>query len=383
MTHNPQPTPHNHTSKHILLLPGDGIGPEVVAQVSKLIEWLNNNTDKNFTTDTKLVGGCAYDEFGSPLPDATLDAAKAADSVLLGAVGGTKWEPLPIADRPERGLLGLRKELELFANLRPAICFEALAEASTLKREVISGLDIMIVRELTGGIYFGEPRGVKTLNDGQRMGYNTYTYTTDEVKRIGRVAFDLAKKRGGRVCSVDKANVLECTEMWREEMTELHAKEYSDMELSHMYVDNAAMQLVRNPKQFDVMVTGNVFGDILSDCAAMLTGSLGMLPSASLGAKDETGKTAGMYEPVHGSAPDIAGQDKANPIATILSFAMMLRYSFGYMVEADAVEAAVDSALANGYRTADIMQDGMKLIGTEEMGDAIINAMANSQEQAA
>lgn len=369
-------------TKHILLLPGDGIGPEVVAQVSKLIDWLNANTDKQFTTETKLVGGAAYDETESPLPQDTLDAAKAADAVLLGAVGGPKWEPLPIAVRPEKGLLGLRKELELFANLRPALCFDALAEASTLTYEVISGLDIMIVRELTGGIYSGEPRGVKELNDGQRMGFNTYTYTTNEVKRIGRIAFDLAKKRGGRVCSVDKANVLECTEMWREEMIALHGEEYADMELSHMYVDNAAMQLVRNPKQFDVMVTGNMFGDILSDCAAMLTGSLGMLPSASLGAEKD-GKTPGMYEPVHGSAPDIAGQDIANPIATILSFAMMLRYSFGYGAEADAIEKAVDSALAEGYRTADIMQDGMQQIGTEAMGDAIVKALASTQQKAA
>ncbi len=361
-------------SKHILLLPGDGIGQEVVAQVSRIIDWLNETTDKKFTTDTKLVGGCAYDVFGTPLPDETLDAAKAADAVLLGAVGGPKWEPLPIASRPEKGLLGLRKELELFANLRPALCFDALSDASTLKHEVISGLDIMIVRELTGGIYFGEPRGVELLADGQRRGYNTYTYTTNEVKRIGRVAFDLAKKRNGRVCSVDKANVLECTEMWREEMIALHQAEYADLELTHMYVDNAAMQLVRNPKQFDVMVTGNMFGDILSDCAAMLTGSLGMLPSASLGA-EKHGKIAGMYEPVHGSAPDIAGQDKANPIATILSFAMMLRYSFNYSAEADAIENAVNITLAEGFRTSDIMQHSMTLLGTTAMGDQILKTL--------
>lgn len=369
-------------TKHILLLPGDGIGPEVCAQVDKLIEWLNSNTDKRFTTETKLVGGAAYDETGSPLPEDTLAAAKSADAVLLGAVGGPKWEPLPIAVRPEKGLLGLRKELQLFANLRPALCFDALAEASTLKYDVISGLDIMIVRELTGGIYFGEPRGVKELNDGQRMGFNTYTYTTDEVKRIGRIAFDLAKKRNGRVCSVDKANVLECTEMWREEMTALHTEEYADLELSHMYVDNAAMQLVRNPKQFDVMVTGNMFGDILSDCAAMLTGSLGMLPSASLGA-EKNGKTPGMYEPVHGSAPDIASQDKANPIATILSFAMMLRYSFSYAAEADAVEQAVNAALAANYRTGDIMQEGATQVGTQEMGDLIVQQLEQTLKKAA
>lgn len=370
-------------TKHILLLPGDGIGVEVVAQVAKLIEWFNQNTSRKFTTETALIGGAAYDATGNPLPQETIDAAKKADAVLLGAVGGPKWESLPIAVRPEKGLLGIRKALELFANLRPALCFDALAEASTLKREVIGGLDIMIVRELTGGIYFGEPRGVKTLNDGQRMGFNTLVYTTNEVKRIGRVAFDLARKRAGRVCSVDKANVLECTEMWREEMTALHTAEYSDCELSHMYVDNAAMQLVRNPKQFDVMVTTNMFGDILSDCAAMLTGSLGMLPSASLGAADASGKTPGLYEPVHGSAPDIAGKNIANPIATILSFAMMLRYSFGYGAEADAVEAAVNAVLAEGFRTADIMQDGAKKLGTDEMGDRIVAGLAQKLASAA
>lgn len=370
-------------SKHILLLPGDGIGPEVTNEVVKLIDWLNANTGIQLTYETALVGGCAYDETGSPLPAETLEKAKEADAILLGAVGGPKWEPLSFDVRPERGLLGLRKELGLFANLRPAMCFDALAEASTLKHEVIAGLDIMIVRELTGGIYFGEPRGVQELNDGKRRGFNTLTYTTDEVIRIGQVAFELAQKRQGRLCSVDKANVLECTEMWREEMQKLGDTSYSDVELSHMYVDNAAMQLVRNPKQFDVMVTTNMFGDILSDCAAMLTGSLGMLPSASLGKKQSDGKLPGMYEPVHGSAPDIAGQDIANPIATILSFAMMLRYSFNYAKEADMVEQAVSAVLANGYRTADIMQAGMKKVGTTEMGDQITSALQNSLKKAA
>jgi 3-isopropylmalate dehydrogenase len=331
-----------------------------------------------------LVGGSAYDEFGTPLPDLTLSAAKKADAVLLGAVGGPKWESLPFDVRPERGLLGLRKELGLFANLRPAMCFEALADASTLKHEVISGLDIMIVRELTGGIYFGEPRGVEDTHDGQRKGYNTLTYTTSEIHRIAKVAFELAQKRNGRVCSVDKANVLECTELWREEVQKLHDESYSDIELSHMYVDNAAMQLVRNPKQFDVMVTGNMFGDILSDCAAMLTGSLGMLPSASLGEQQADGKIPSMYEPVHGSAPDIAGQNIANPIATILSFAMLLRYSFGHSAEADMLEQAVNDVLASGYRTADIMQDGSQKLGTKEMGDAVIAALDKlAQKQAA
>ena len=370
-------------TRHILLLPGDGIGPEVTAEVVKLIDWFNANSSLALTHETSLVGGCAYDAEGTPLSDATLEKAKQADAILLGAVGGPKWEPLPFDVRPERGLLALRKELGLFANLRPAMCFDALAEASTLKHEVISGLDIMIVRELTGGIYFGQPRGVETLPDGRKKGYNTLTYTSDEVSRIGRVAFELAQKRDGRVCSVDKANVLECTEMWRDEMQALRDAEYASIELSHMYVDNAAMQLVRNPKQFDVMVTTNMFGDILSDCAAMLTGSLGMLPSASLGEKQASGKLPGMYEPVHGSAPDIAGQNIANPLATILSFAMMLRYSFNEGAAADMVEAAVADILAQGYRTADIMQDGMKKVGTAEMGDAILASLQQQQKKAA
>lgn len=368
-------------SKHILLLPGDGIGPEVVAETKKIIDWFSTHRGQAYTTSEGLLGGAAYDATGNPLPQETLDAARKADAVLLGAVGGPKWEPLPIAVRPEKGLLGIRKELGLFANLRPAICFSALADASTLKHEVIAGLDIMIVRELTGGIYFGQPRGVETLPDGTRKGVNSLVYTTPEVHRIARVAFDLAAKRGGKVCSIDKANVLECTEMWREEVQHIHDTEYPTLELSHMYVDNASMQLVRNPKQFDVIVTTNMFGDIISDTAAMLTGSLGMLPSASLGAKDEaTGKIPSLYEPVHGSAPDIAGQGLANPIATILSFAMMLRYSFERGADADLLESAVNRVLEQGLRTADIMQDGGKKLGTSEMGDAIIAALQNSAD---
>lgn len=364
------------TSKHILLLPGDGIGPEVVAETQKIIDWFSANRSVKYTTSQGLIGGIAYDETGNPLPQETLDAAHKADAILLGAVGGPKWEPLPIAVRPEKGLLGIRKALELFANLRPAICFSALADASTLKHEVIAGLDIMIVRELTGGIYFGQPRGVETLPDGTRKGVNSLVYTSPEVHRIARVAFELAAKRNGKVCSVDKANVLECTEMWREEVQKIHDTEYPQIALSHMYVDNASMQLVRNPKQFDVIVTTNMFGDIISDTAAMLTGSLGMLPSASLGARDEaTGKIPALYEPVHGSAPDIAGQGIANPIATILSFAMMLRYSFGLSADADLLENAITSVLEAGFRTGDIMQDGAKKVGTAEMGNAIISAL--------
>ena len=358
-------------TKHILLLAGDGIGPEVVAQAKRVLEAVSHD----FSFSDALIGGAAYDAVGTPFPAETLEAARKADAILLGAVGGPKWEALDYAVRPERGLLGIRKELDLFANLRPALCFEALADASTLKREVISGLDILIVRELTGDIYFGEPRGVSVEN-GHRVGRNTMIYADWEVQRIGRVALDLARKRGGKLCSVDKANVLECTEMWREEVQKLRDSEYTDIELSHMYVDNAAMQLVRNPKQFDVMVTGNIFGDILSDCAAMLTGSLGMLPSASLGAEKD-GKRAALYEPVHGSAPDIAGKGIANPIATILSVAMMLRYSFSMGAEADRVERAVANVLAQGLRTGDIMQDGATKVGTKAMGDAILAALVS------
>jgi 3-isopropylmalate dehydrogenase len=359
-------------TKNILLLAGDGIGPEVVAETKKIIDWFSNNGDVKFVTSNALLGGVAYDAVGTPFPDETVVAAKKSDAVLLGAVGGPKWESLPIASRPEKGLLGIRKELGLFANLRPAVCFDALADASTLKHEVVAGLDIMIVRELTGGIYFGQPRGVETLPDGTRKGINTEVYTSPEVIRIARVAFELAKKRGGKLCSVDKANVLECTEMWREEVIKIGQVEYPNIQLSHMYVDNAAMQLVRNPKQFDVMVTNNMFGDILSDVASMLTGSLGMLPSASLGVAG----TPALYEPVHGSAPDIAGKGIANPIATILSFAMMLRYSFDMKKEADKLEAAIKAVLSKGLRTADIMQEGKKKLSTSEMGDAILKELA-------
>lgn len=367
--------------KKVLVLPGDGIGKEVTAQAVRILEWLGKNNHGSYKIEYGLIGGSAYDETGYPLPEETLTKAKASDAVLLGAVGGVKWESLDISVRPEKGLLGIRKGLELFANLRPAIVFEELADASTLKREIVSGLDIMILRELTGDIYFGQPRGVETLPNGEKRGFNTMEYTTHEVHRIARVAFELAKKRNKKVCSVDKANVLECTEFWREEVKNIHDSEYPDIELSNMYVDNAAMQLVRNPKQFDVMVTGNIFGDILSDCAAMLTGSLGMLPSASLGNPG----TPGLYEPVHGSAPDIAGKDIANPIATILSLAMMLRYSFDMGKEADLVEDSIKKVLAKGLRTADIMQDGCTQVGTSKMGDEIISELEKlvAQERAA
>ncbi|MCG8010365.1 MAG: 3-isopropylmalate dehydrogenase, partial [Candidatus Thiodiazotropha weberae] len=331
-------------SKQILILPGDGIGPEIVTEAVKVLAALRDRFGFDVEMDEALVGGAAIDATGGPLPDATLDLAKEADAILLGAVGGPKWEQLDISIRPEKGLLGLRSALNLFANLRPAILYPQLADASSLKAEIVSGLDIMIVRELTGGIYFGQPRGIRELEGGEKQGFNTLVYQESEVDRIARVAFDIARKRDSRVCSVDKANVLECTELWREVVSRV-GEEYAGVELSHMYVDNAAMQLVKWPKQFDVMVTTNMFGDILSDCAAMLTGSIGMLPSASL---DEQGK--GMYEPIHGSAPDIAGQGVANPLATILSVAMMLRYSLNEPEMADRVEAAVDKVLDQGLR---------------------------------
>ena len=357
-------------SKKILVLAGDGIGPEIVAEAVKVLNALQAEGAIDVTLEEALVGGAAYDAYGDPLPEETLAAAKASDAVLLGAVGGPKWEPLHISKRPEKGLLGLRAGLGLFANLRPAVLYPQLAAASTLKPEIVSGLDIMIVRELTGDIYFGQPRGIETLPSGERRGLNTMVYTESEVERICRVAFDIAMKRGKKVCSVDKANVLECTEMWREVATKT-AADYPEIELSHMYVDNAAMQLVRAPKQFDVMVTGNIFGDILSDCAAMLTGSIGMLPSASL---NEHGQ--GMYEPIHGSAPDIAGRGVANPLATILSVAMMLRYSLGAPEAADRIDAAVSKVLDQGLRTADIMSEGMRQVGTAEMGDAVVAALS-------
>jgi len=349
----------------IAVLPGDGIGPEIVAQAVKVLKAL----DLDITMTEAPIGGAGYEAAGDPLPDATLTLAKEADAVLLGAVGDWKYDKLERHLRPERGLLRIRKELNLFANLRPALLYPELASASTLKPEVVSGLDIMIVRELTGDIYFGQPRGISRLENGEREGVNTMRYNESEIRRIGRVAFDIAMKRNKKVCSVDKANVLEATELWRQVMIELSA-EYPEVELSHMYVDNAAMQLIRAPKQFDVMVTGNIFGDILSDEASMLTGSIGMLPSASL---DQNNK--GMYEPSHGSAPDIAGKDIANPLATILSAAMMLRYTFNDEVNAQRVENAVKKALAQGYRTADIWTEGSNKVGCNAMGDAVVAAL--------
>ncbi len=359
----------------LLILPGDGIGPEVMMQVRRIIQWLSKKRSVSFELREGLIGGAALDAKGVPLTDETLADAMEVDAVLLGAVGGPKWDDLPFDKKPERGLLGIRKEMGLFANLRPALVFDALADASTLKHDVVSGLDIMIVRELTGGIYFGKPRGIEVLPDGTRKGYNTLVYTTPEIQRIGRVAMDLAMKRGKKVCSVDKANVLESTILWREEMTKIQQAEYPEIDLSHMYVDNASMQLVRNPKQFDVIVTTNMFGDILSDCAAMLTGSLGMLPSASLGATDESGRRKALYEPVHGSAPDIAGKDIANPLATILSFAMCLRYSFDRGDDADLIETAAKNVLASGLRTADIMQNGMARVSTSVMGESLVREL--------
>ncbi|MEW8085309.1 MAG: 3-isopropylmalate dehydrogenase [Candidatus Thiodiazotropha endolucinida] len=357
-------------SKNILVLPGDGIGPEIVSEAVKVLAVLRDDFGLDVDLDEALVGGAAIDATGGPLPDATLDLAREVDAILLGAVGGPKWEALDISIRPEKGLLGLRSELNLFANLRPAILYPQLAAASSLKADIVAGLNIMIVRELTGGIYFGQPRGVRELDRGERQGFNTLVYSESEIERIAAVAFDIARKRGSRLCSVDKANVLESTELWREVVTRV-GEAYADVELSHMYVDNAAMQLVKWPKQFDVMVTTNMFGDILSDCAAMLTGSIGMLPSASL---DEQGK--GMYEPIHGSAPDIAGQGTANPLATILSVAMMLRYSLDEPAMADRIEHAVNRVLDDGLRTADIMSEGMTEVSCESMGDAVVSALS-------
>lgn len=358
-------------SKNVLILPGDGIGPEIVTEAVRVLDQVNDMFSLDINHESALVGGSAYDQTGSPLPEDTLNKAKAADAILLGAVGGPKWDGLDMSVRPEKGLLGLRSNLELFANLRPAILYPQLAEASSLKPEIVAGLDILIVRELTGGIYFGQPRGIRTLENGEREGFNTYVYSESEIRRIAHSAFEAARQRNKRVCSIDKSNVLEVTVLWKEIMEEV-AKEYPDVELSHMLVDNAAMQLVRAPKQFDVMVTGNMFGDILSDAAAMLTGSIGMLPSASLNAKGQ-----GMYEPCHGSAPDIAGQGIANPLATILSVAMMLRYSFGAREvgakeAATAIEAAVSRVLDQGLRTSDIASEGCKTVSTQAMGDAVL-----------
>ncbi len=351
----------------VCVLAGDGIGPEIVAEAVRVLEALRSDGLK-IEMEPALLGGCAVDAAGVPYPEATQKLAREADAVLLGAVGGPQWDALPRPQRPERGLLGIRKDLQLFANLRPAILYPELANASTLKPEVVSGLDILIVRELTGDIYFGEPRGIE-VRDGQRVGWNTMIYSEAEIRRIGKVAFEAARKRDRRVCSVDKMNVLETTQLWRDVMIELSA-DYPDVELSHMLVDNAAMQLVKAPKQFDVMVTGNMFGDILSDEASMLTGSIGMLPSASLDANNK-----GLYEPSHGSAPDIAGKGVANPLATILSAAMMLRYSFNNEAAAQRVESAVKKVLAQGYRTGDIWEEGTRRVGTREMGDAVLAAL--------
>ncbi len=356
-------------TKKLAILPGDGIGIEIVAEAIKVIDLLRDDFGLDIEYETAPIGGAGYDAAGEPLPEATLALAREADAVLLGAVGGPQYDELPRDKRPERGLLAIREALGLFSNLRPAILYPQLADASTLKPEVVAGLDIIIVRELTGGIYFGQPRGIRTLDDGQREGFNTLVYSEMEIERIARSAFDTAMKRGRRLCSVDKANVLEVSELWREVVTRVGA-DYPEVELSHMYVDNAAMQLVKAPKQFDVMVTGNMFGDILSDAAAMLTGSIGMLPSASL---DADGK--GMYEPIHGSAPDIAGQNKANPLATILSVAMMLRHSLDEPALAEVIEQAVGKVLDKGLRTADIETAGSTVIGTATMGDAVIAAM--------
>lgn len=357
----------------VLLLPGDGIGPEIIAEAKRVLEYLCSETGMDMMLEEALVGGAAVDATGEPLPAATLASARQADAVLLGAVGGPKWDPLPPEGRPEKGLLGMRSELGLYANLRPAILYPQLAGASSLKRDLVAGLDLMIVRELTGGIYFGKPRGVRTLDNGERLGYNTLVYSESEVERIGRTAFEIAAKRSGRLCSVDKANVLESTRLWREVITGL-AYEYPDVQLEHMYVDNAAMQLVKEPKQFDVIVTTNMFGDILSDAAAMLTGSIGMLPSASLNADG-----VGMYEPIHGSAPDIAGRGVANPLATILSVAMMLRYSLDQPVLAERIEAAVNKVLDDGYRTPDILTEGCRQVGTAAMGDAVLAALTQAR----
>ena len=363
------------SNKKILFLPGDGIGSEVMAEVRRVLEWLEASRALGFDITEDLVGGSSYDAHGTPLTDDTMNAAMNADAVLFGSVGGPKWDDLDFSLKPERGLLRLRKEMDLFANLRPAIVFDALAEASTLKPEIVSGLDIMIVRELTGGIYFGEPRGIETLEDGTRRGINTQVYTTSEIERVARVGFELARKRQGRVCSAEKANVMESGILWREDVQRIRDEEYPDIELTHMYADNAAMQLVRDPNQFDVIVTDNLFGDILSDEAAMLTGSLGMLPSASLGAPDGTGQRRALYEPVHGSAPDIAGRGLANPLACILSLGMMLRYSFDLGGEADLIETAVSNVLSEGLRTADIMQPGKAGVSTSVMGDALLREL--------
>ena len=361
--------------RKFLLLPGDGIGPEVIGEVKKIINWFNKNKSLDFEIEEEMVGGASYEKHGTPITDEVFYKALESEAVILGAVGGPKWDDLEFSKKPERALLKLRKELKLFANLRPAICFKQLVDASSLKPELVSDLDIMFIRELTGGIYFGEPRGIKPIDNGERKGINTHVYTSSEIERVARVAFDLAKKRNNKVTSCEKSNVMEAGQLWKEEVKALHEKEYQDVELQHMLADNCAMQLVRNPKQFDVIVTDNLFGDMLSDEAAMLTGSLGLLPSASLGAKDKNGNMRSLYEPVHGSAPDIAGKGIANPIATILSFAMALKYSLDLDKEAKMLEKSVQSVLDEGLRTKDILSKGTKEVSTSEIGDAIISKL--------
>ncbi|MDD5586141.1 MAG: 3-isopropylmalate dehydrogenase [Alphaproteobacteria bacterium] len=362
--------------KNVLLLPGDGIGPEVTAEARRVLEWFRDKHVLPLNLGEDAVGGAAIDRYGVPLASSTLKAAQESDAVLLGAVGGPKWARMEYNKRPEAGLLALRKEMDLFANLRPAIVFDALVDASTLKPEIVRGLDIMIVRELTGGVYFGEPRGIFDIGGGERRGVNTQVYTTREIHRVARVAFELARKRHNKVCSCEKSNVMESGLLWREEVTKLHAAEYSDVELSHMYADSCAMKLLRSPKDFDVIVTDNLFGDMLSDAAAMLTGSIGMLPSAALGAEDARGHRKAMYEPVHGSAPDIAGKGIANPLAAILSVSMMFRYSFGWVNEAAMIDKAVKAVLDDGIRTPDIAALGSKTVSTAEMGAAVLKKMS-------
>ena len=362
------------TARNLLLLPGDGIGPEAMAEVRKIIAYMNAELGAGFTTDEGLVGGSAYDAHGVAISEGDMEKALAADAVLFGAVGGPKWDAVPYEVRPEAGLLRLRKDLKLFANLRPAICYPALANASSLKPELVEGLDILIVRELTGGVYFGEPKEIIDLGNGQKRGIDTQVYDTYEIERIAGVAFELARTRGNRVCSMEKRNVMKSGVLWNQVVTETHKRSYSDVQLEHMLADAGGMQLVRAPKQFDVIVTDNLFGDMLSDVAAMLTGSLGMLPSASLGAPDAKGQRKALYEPVHGSAPDIAGKGIANPIAMIASFAMCLRYSFNMVKEADNLEKAIADVLDSGIRTGDIMSEGSRQVGTTEMGDAILAA---------
>jgi len=358
---------------NISLLPGDGIGKEISKEAYKVINWISKNSDLDFNINEELVGGSSIDKLGAPLTEKTLEKIKKSDAIILGAVGGPKWENLSFEKRPERGLLKIRKELDLFANFRPALVFESLINSSSLKPEIIKDLDILIIRELTSGIYFGEPRGVENIDEKNQRGFNTLSYTTQEIERIAKVAFETAMNRSKKLCSIDKANVLESTELWRRVVIET-SKKYPEVELSHMYVDNASMQLVRNPKQFDVIVTTNMFGDILSDCASMLTGSLGMLPSASIGISEEGNKKA-MYEPVHGSAPDIAGKGIANPLAMILSVSMMLQYSFNDKTLSDLINKAVNSVLEKGFRTKDISNEGEKVISTSEMGDKVLEEL--------